>query len=270
MMPKTAIISSLVLSLLVAGGCSRWTHRAPKSYTTVVTDGTHDTDQARKECERAAELFEKGHIVKAEMALQDALIADVSYAPAHNNLGRIYFDQGNLYLAAWEFEYARRLLPDSSDVVNNLGMVYEAAGETDQAIEHYTMALSLDGGNPVYAGNLARALLREDKDPQQTALLLQNLALNDTRPTGPSGLETSCTCATVSEPPRTHNRRPIRACPPPKRSNLFRSPTSPANPRPSAFRSHRCWKRCPTYLGGEWYAKVYVPGRPAKQVPLCH
>lgn len=181
-MPRSALISLLVLSNLLPAGCSRLAHNSKKSYSTVVADTQHDPELARAECERAAHLFEKGHLEKAEAALQDALIADVTYAPAHNNLGLIYFNQGKLYPAAWEFEYARRLLPDSADVANNLGMVYEAANQPERAIEYYSMALSIDQGNPEYTGNLARLLAREDRDPQQVAALLQDLLLNDSRP----------------------------------------------------------------------------------------
>ncbi len=176
----------LLIVFLVAGlsqtGCSRFARRPPKSYTTIVADSNRDPEKARDACQEAAAFFDKGDLVKAEVALQDALIADVSYAPAHNNLGRIYFDQGKLYLAAWEFEYARRLLPNSGEVANNLGMVYEASEQPDRAIEYYTIALGLNEGNPEFTGNLARALIRAEQDPEQVAALLQDLMFNDSRP----------------------------------------------------------------------------------------
>jgi len=172
----------LILLLPPLTGCLPFAHEGAKSYVTVVADAHHDAELARAECERAAKLFEKGQLAKAEASLQDALVADVSYAPAHNNLGRLYYDQGKLYLAAWEFEYARRLLPDSPAVANNLGMVYEAAGQVERAIECYGTAVDFDQRNPVYAGNLARALVRAGKDPARAAVLLQQVVLNDSRP----------------------------------------------------------------------------------------
>ncbi|MHB9080400.1 MAG: tetratricopeptide repeat protein [Pirellulaceae bacterium] len=181
-MRMSAALTVLMLASLPLVACSRLVHRSAKSYTTVVADSNRDGDKARAECERAAKFFDKGNLEKAEAALQDALIADVSYAPAHNNLGHIYFEQGRLYLAAWEFEYARRLLPESAEVANNLGLVYEAADQLPRAIEYYRMALSLDAGNPEYGGNLARALLRTNQDPAEVAALLQDLVFNDARP----------------------------------------------------------------------------------------
>jgi Tfp pilus assembly protein PilF len=174
----------IVGSILIAHalGCARLRDKGPTSYTTVVADGNHDPERARKDCARATKFFDKDELAKAEAALQEALIADVTYAPAHNNLGLVYYRQGKLYLAAWEFEYARRLMPESADVVNNLGMVYEAAGREQQAIDNYTMALTMDEGNPQYAGNLARALIRADKDPSQAASLLRDVALRHQQP----------------------------------------------------------------------------------------
>ena len=181
-MRKRAAFTVLMLASVLLTACSPFAHHSPKSYTTVVADSNHDAEKARADCERAAEFFDKGNLDKAEAALQDALIADVSYAPAHNNLGHIYFEQGRLYLAAWEFEYARRLLPESAEVTNNLGMVYEAADQIPRAIELYRMAHALDPGNPEYTGNLARALLRSGQDPTKVTELLQDLVFNDTRP----------------------------------------------------------------------------------------
>ncbi len=181
-MGKRVALTTWVLASLLLPACSRFAHQTPKSYTTVVADANHDVDKAREDCQRAAQSFDKGNLEKAEAALQDALIADVSYAPAHNNLGRIYFERGQLYLAAWEFEYARRLLPESAEVTNNLGLVYEAAGQMPRAIEHYRMAVAWEPGNPQYAGNLARALLRDGQDSAEVAGLLHNVVFNDTRP----------------------------------------------------------------------------------------
>jgi hypothetical protein len=61
-------------------------------------------------------------LASANASAEEALIADVLCAPAHKNLGHFCFEQSRLYLAAWEFDYARRLLPESAEVADDLGL----------------------------------------------------------------------------------------------------------------------------------------------------
>ena len=106
MSPLKLWLIPVVLSLLT--GCSVFNHE-PARYETISGNPNHDTAEARKQTDAALKLIDKGDCEAAEQKLQKALIADVSFGPAHNNLGHIYFEQGKLYLAAWEFEYATRL-----------------------------------------------------------------------------------------------------------------------------------------------------------------
>ena len=57
--------------------------------------------------------MEKSDYDAAEAALKAALTADVMFGPAHNNLGKVYFHKGELYLAAREFDYAMKLMPNT-------------------------------------------------------------------------------------------------------------------------------------------------------------
>ena len=101
--------------------------------------------------------------------------------PAHNNLGKVYFRQGKMYLAAWEFQYAMKLMPNQPEPPNNLGLVFEAAGKLDDAAESYGKAVAREPDNIDALGNLARAPRRGDKDAEVRDLL-NELVLKDTRP----------------------------------------------------------------------------------------
>lgn len=169
-------------SLLTLSGCSHLLGVRPKDYRTIDSSPYHDTDRARRQNDDAITMIEKGKLDRAEKLLQEALIADVTFAPAHNNLGQLYFLQGKMYLAAWEFEYARELMEDRPEPHNNLGLVYESVGRLDQAIEMFSGAYALDSENPVYIGNLARARLRRGDRDEETAHLLDELRIYDTRP----------------------------------------------------------------------------------------
>jgi Flp pilus assembly protein TadD len=48
---------------------------------------------------------------KAERLLREALTADLWHGPAHNDLGVIHLRRNELYEAASEFEWARKLMP---------------------------------------------------------------------------------------------------------------------------------------------------------------
>jgi tetratricopeptide (TPR) repeat protein len=80
---------------------------------------------------------------RAEGLLRDALTKDLFYGPAHNNLGVVFLKQDKLYEAANEFEWARKLLPDSPDPRVNLALVMERAGRSDEAFRAYEAALEV-------------------------------------------------------------------------------------------------------------------------------
>ncbi len=172
---------ALVVGLALTCGCRRQDTR-PAEYQTLAQDPNRDTQTARQQNGRALEAMEKGDLDEAEKTLKAALAADLFYGPAHNNLGVVYHRQKKHYLAAWEFQYAARLMPHSPEPRNNLGMVYESVGRLEEAEKWYDTALSLEPDNPELIGNLTRLRVRAGRADEKTYGLLQDLALKDTRP----------------------------------------------------------------------------------------
>ncbi|HUY31659.1 MAG TPA: tetratricopeptide repeat protein [Pirellulales bacterium] len=181
-MRRHSATSVIVLVALASAGCAPLVRKGRLDYRTVKADPNHDTDRAKLENQRAIKFIEKGKTERAEAALQQALIADVGYGPAHNNLGKLYYTQGNLYLSAWEFEYAGRLMPRRPECQNNLGLVYESAGKLDEAINCYALAHETDPKNAAFMGNLARAKFRRGDNDPELADLLNDLQFFDSRP----------------------------------------------------------------------------------------
>lgn len=173
---------AIMLAIVPLCGCSSLRGDSQPGYSTVVADPERDEAKAAALTEQAAKLYRQGKIARAEQTLQDALIADVSYGPAHNNLGTIYYQQGKFYLAAWEFEYARKVMPDRPEYHNNLGMVYEAVERLDKAVECYVAAWRIAPRNAEIIGNLARTRLKSDPNAPEVRELLSELLLYDTRP----------------------------------------------------------------------------------------
>ncbi len=141
-----------------------------------------DTSRARADNERAFALIEQGKYDQAEELLKRAVAADVMFGPARNNLGLVYYHTNRLYLAAWEFENASRLMPHHPEPRNNLGLVLERAGRLDPAADSYARARQIEPDNPEFLGNLARAKVRRGDRDAETQQLLEELVLKDPRP----------------------------------------------------------------------------------------
>ena len=181
MMFVRLFILSLLIPLVVCGCASDNTHKGA-NYETIKANPKRDPDAAAKLNKHGVEALSKGKFEKAEKHFKEALIKDVDYGPAHNNLGRLYFDQGKNYLAAWEFEYATRVMPRRGEPYNNLGMVMERVDKMEQAIDAYEMANMLCPDHPEIIGNLARAWWSHDKTNLRTRGLLDQLVFVDCRP----------------------------------------------------------------------------------------
>ena len=178
---RTAIIC---IGIALLAGCN-WpgaeTDQAA-TYATTADDPNRDTQAAIAHNTEAMRLMKLEHYDQAERELKLALSADRFYGPAHNNLGSIYLRDANHYEAAWEFEYAAKLMPNKAEPVYNLGMVYEEIGDMDQAAAHYRQALELSPDNVEVLANLARIHRRQSRKDQETRLLLQQDSRRDRRP----------------------------------------------------------------------------------------
>jgi Flp pilus assembly protein TadD len=174
----TAIISCVLLT----GGCAGASEGDKSGYETVASDPRRDEPAADGLNAEGVALMERNDFAGAEAKLKSALEADVMHGPAHNNLGKVYFHQGRLYLAAWEFQYAAKLMPSVPEPRNNLGLVFESAGKLDDAVSSYDEAMRLGPDNTQFIGNLVRARLRRGDRDDSVRDLLGQLVLRDTRP----------------------------------------------------------------------------------------
>ena len=178
---KAARWTCFAVGLLAVAGCQQPVPVGSQGYQTIGVDPRRDTSAARRDNVDAIELIGKGKFADAEVLLKKALDADVTYGPAHNNLGKLYFRDDALYLAAWEFQYASKLMPDVPEPRNNLGLVLEKVGKLDEAVICYEDAVKLAADNVQFLGNDARArYCRGDRD-DRLRTLLESLVMRDTR-----------------------------------------------------------------------------------------
>ncbi len=155
MMRSTTMLFLCVLSLAIASGCAT---RGNGPYT-VQTASTRNPLEAQRLTQDAAAVVESDP-EKAEQLLREALTADLYHGPAHNNLGVLYLERGELYEAASELEWARKLMPGHPDPRLNLALTLERAGRFDDAIDEYRSALEVYPGHIQSIQALTRCQLR--------------------------------------------------------------------------------------------------------------
>lgn len=156
---------------LLAPGCSS-TPRGPYS----------EQSAERRNTPKAAELnAEAADLIgsdpeKAEQLLREALSYDLYYGPAHNNLGIIFLERGDLYEASGEFEWARKLMPGHPDPRLNLAIALERGGQVEEAIATYESVLEVRPEFEVAMVGLASLQLREGLADVNTTRLLRKVS----------------------------------------------------------------------------------------------
>ena len=141
-----------------------------------------DSRLARELTEKGLVAFDTGDLAEAERLFREAVDVDVAFGPAHNNLGKVYFELEKMYLAAWEFEYAIKLMPHHPGPRNNLGLVLETAYRYDESVDVYEQALEITPDDPEIIGNLVRARIRRGDRLTGLKPLLEHLVLTAHRP----------------------------------------------------------------------------------------
>lgn len=159
---RSLLVATMLISFLMLSGCAHFQKQTgtPLDYRTVSPNKFTSTARAERLYRKSLGFIEAEGYDFAEQCLQKALLADISYGPAHNALGKVYYAQKKYYLAAWEFEHAAETLPSRAEPLNNLGLVYEAVDKFGEAIGYYQEAVSLKPESSEYLGNLLRVRVR--------------------------------------------------------------------------------------------------------------
>ena len=161
--------------VLIASGCSQ------DKQARRVDPSDRDPAAATRLVEQGIKHLQQDDLEQARIAFESATERDVFSGIAHNNLGHVYFAQGNFYAAARQFQHASRLMPYQPEPTNNLGLVFETVGKYNDSIAYYEQAVHQRPGDPRLLGNLCRARIRRGDRDEQTRLLLADLVLHETR-----------------------------------------------------------------------------------------
>ena len=118
----------------------------------------------------------------ARKLLQDAVEIDNRNARAWMTLGILLYEKDDLARAAQAFDSAAKAEPHRYEPHYNLGIVLEAAGRYERAIEEYEMALTLCADQNEVRENLARCLIKNRAQPQNAKRLIEQALRVETRP----------------------------------------------------------------------------------------
>ena len=172
---RQAICGSVMIAALVwvPLGCAG--HRTIGPYN-APNEVARNPLEAQRLTREAAELM-AADPVRAENLLREALTFDLYHGPAHNNLGVLHLNRGELYEAANEFEWARKLMPGHPDPRLNLAITLERAGRIDEALAACDSALEVYPGHIATTEALARLQLRHRRTDDRTRGLLEEIVM---------------------------------------------------------------------------------------------
>jgi 2-polyprenyl-3-methyl-5-hydroxy-6-metoxy-1,4-benzoquinol methylase len=97
---------------------------------------------------------------------------------AHNDLGLLYYDMGELQKAVEHFATCSRLAPDNSEALKNLASLYVELGELVKGIEAYREIANLDPKNAESVVNLGNLNFLAGNREDARALYAQALAID--------------------------------------------------------------------------------------------
>jgi Flp pilus assembly protein TadD len=171
--PPAKLLLLIAVVVVSITGCSQ---HASSPYTTP-SSADRNSLKAQELTQRAVDLMESDPD-EAEKLLREALGADAWHGPAHNDLGVIYLQRGQLYEAANEFEWARKLMPGHPDPRMNLALTLEKAGRIDEALCTYETALEVHAGHIPTMQAMTRLQVRHNRVDDQTKKMLTEISLS--------------------------------------------------------------------------------------------
>lgn len=139
-MPRNWAFAVVVPLLLSLTGCGADRASQPDA------DG-RNIMAAEATYQRAVQAMDVEAWDEAETLLRTALREDLYHGPAHNNLGVLLLEQGRLYEAAEEFDWARKLLPGHPEPRVNLAIALQRGGRGQEAFDTATGALEVRPGH---------------------------------------------------------------------------------------------------------------------------
>jgi len=121
--------------------------------------------------------LQRGEVDTALEHFQRAVQLQPDDEAAHKNLGSALLQKGQVDEAMVHFQKALEMQPKDSGAENNLGFALFRKGRTDEAIAHYRKALTIQPDDTGARHNLGKALLRNGQVDEAIAEFQKALAI---------------------------------------------------------------------------------------------
>jgi Tfp pilus assembly protein PilF len=170
---------AVAISTALVGACKS---SGPINAYNAPAESARNPVEADRLSRQAADAIESGDLDDAEKLLRRALALDLYWGPAHNNLGVVFLERGQLYEAANEFEWARKLMPSQPDPRVNLGICLDRAGRIDDAMASFEAALEISPEHLPAIQGAALVAVRSGREEPRLAGWLDSIALRGNEP----------------------------------------------------------------------------------------
>ncbi|MBF0622624.1 MAG: sulfotransferase [Magnetococcales bacterium] len=128
--------------------------------------------------EQALDRLNNGRFREAQQKLESLLGIVGDDATLFNALGVVFYQLMRYDRAIEQFQNARKIIPDSSDIVCNLANCYQDSGNEQQAIHYYRKAISMDDRSAKAYYGLGVVLLNQGEKEQAGRAFDQALKIN--------------------------------------------------------------------------------------------
>jgi len=177
---RARLQSTLVAGLLLILGAMSWQRTlAFESDTELWTDTLAKNPQCWMAHNNLGQIFfNEGDLDQAIAQYEESAAIYPLHAKAYHNLGMAYFEKGQLDLAIAQYQRALALSPNFAETHDNLGNALALKGRLDEAISQYRQALAINPANAKAHNNLGCVLLHTGKVDEAIAQYQKAVAIN--------------------------------------------------------------------------------------------
>jgi protein O-mannosyl-transferase len=133
-------------------------------------------------------LAQQGQMDEAATHFQKAMQIQPDFAEAHYNFGNVLVQKGQWDEAIAQFQTTLEIQPDFAEAHNNLGNILLEKGRVDEAIAHFQTALNIQPGIALTHINLGKALFQKGQVREALAHYRSALELQPDNPAALSDL----------------------------------------------------------------------------------